>query len=124
MQNKKIGILTVHKIVNNGSLLQALATQRALYNLGYNSEIIDYDYPNKFHSDGEKSIGIVVKISRSFKSAILSLIKLLFYRNRISSRIICDFPLKGINREKKYAPIRRITTFMSAVATKYGIRGT
>lgn len=102
MQNKKIGILTVHKIVNNGSLLQALATQRALYNLGYNSEIIDYDYPNKFHSDGEKSIGIVVKISRSFKSAILSLIKLLFYRNRISmSKIVSDFVSKNLRLSPK-----------------------
>lgn len=102
MQNKKIGILTVHKIINNGSLLQAFATQRALYNLGYDSEIIDYDYPNKFHLDGGKNIGFVEKISRFFKSTILSLIKLLFYRNRISAgKTVSDFVSKHLRLSPK-----------------------
>ena len=102
MQKRKIGILTVHKIANNGSLLQAFATQRALHNLGYDSEIIDYDYPNKFHLDGGINIGIVGKVSIFFKSAILSLIKLLFYKNGISARkTVSDFVSKHLRLSPK-----------------------
>ncbi|KOA54212.1 polysaccharide pyruvyl transferase family protein [Bifidobacterium animalis] len=39
---KKIGIITYHSAYNFGSVLQAMATQRAINNLGYESEIIDY----------------------------------------------------------------------------------
>lgn len=41
----KIGIITMHKVLNFGSALQAYALQRVLDNNGYDSEIIDYDFP-------------------------------------------------------------------------------
>lgn len=41
----KIGIITMHKVLNFGSALQAYALQRVLGNNGYDSEIIDYDFP-------------------------------------------------------------------------------
>lgn len=40
----KIGIITMHKVLNYGSALQAFATQQVLASLGYDSEIIDYEY--------------------------------------------------------------------------------
>lgn len=40
----KIGIITMHKVLNYGSALQAYATQWILSSLGYDSEIIDYEY--------------------------------------------------------------------------------
>ena len=46
---KSIGIITIHKINNYGSVLQAYALQRACEDLGYKVEIIDYNYPNSFH---------------------------------------------------------------------------
>lgn len=39
----KIGILTFHKSINYGSVLQAWALQRVLRKAGYSSEIIDYE---------------------------------------------------------------------------------
>lgn len=41
--NKKIGILTYHKSINYGSVLQAWALQKVLQQYGYNVEIIDYE---------------------------------------------------------------------------------
>ena len=40
----KIGIITMHKVLNCGSALQAYALQQALREMGYESEIIDYRY--------------------------------------------------------------------------------
>lgn len=44
---KKIGIITQHRVVNYGSMLQAYALQEKLVELGCESEIIDY-YPERF----------------------------------------------------------------------------
>ena len=37
----KIGIITMHRVLNIGSVLQAYATQKAFEKLGYDSELID-----------------------------------------------------------------------------------
>lgn len=47
---KTIGIITIHKINNYGSVLQAYALQEACEELGYKAEIIDYCFPNGFHA--------------------------------------------------------------------------
>lgn len=49
MFGKKTGIITMHRVENYGSLLQAYALQQCLTKLGVNSEIIDYKYPNEAH---------------------------------------------------------------------------
>lgn len=46
---KSIGIITIHKINNYGSVLQAYALQKACEELGYRTEIIDYKFPNEYH---------------------------------------------------------------------------
>lgn len=46
---KSIGIITIHKINNYGSVLQAYALQQVCKQLGYEVEIIDYNFPNEFH---------------------------------------------------------------------------
>ena len=45
----KVGIITIHKINNYGSVLQAYALQMACEDMGYKAEIIDYCFPNGFH---------------------------------------------------------------------------
>lgn len=42
-----VGIITMHKVLNCGSVLQAYALQRKLRQMGYESEIIDYKYLDK-----------------------------------------------------------------------------
>lgn len=39
---KKIGIITMHKVLNFGSALQAYALQKKILDLGFDAEIIDY----------------------------------------------------------------------------------
>lgn len=50
---KTVGIITIHKINNYGSVLQAYALQKVCEELGYKAEIIDYDFPNEFHLDNK-----------------------------------------------------------------------
>lgn len=50
---KKIGIITIHRIYNYGSVLQAYALQCVCMKLGYKVEVIDYVYPNAFHQNNE-----------------------------------------------------------------------
>lgn len=44
-----VGVVTMHKIVNYGSFLQAYATQYIIEKLGYECNIIDYQFPNEWH---------------------------------------------------------------------------
>lgn len=83
---KKIGIITIHKINNYGSVLQAYALQKVCEDLGYEVEIIDYQFPNKFHRNN--------KYSKSFDSQPNEpkVIKLLFSRALIRQhKAICQF---------------------------------
>lgn len=48
MKTKKIEVITLHRIVNYGSVLQAYATQYTLENMGYDVEFLDY-YPERMH---------------------------------------------------------------------------
>ena len=43
---KSVGIVTMHKVLNYGSALQAYALQRKIDELGFKATIIDYLYPN------------------------------------------------------------------------------
>lgn len=45
---KEVGVITMHRVINYGSALQAYATQRIIEKLGYKCEIIDYQFPNEF----------------------------------------------------------------------------
>lgn len=50
---KSIGIITIHKINNYGSVFQAYALQKACEDLGYKAEIIDYNFPNQAHANNK-----------------------------------------------------------------------
>ena len=47
---KKVGVITMHKVLNSGSALQAWALYVKIEALGYDCRIIDYQYPNSYHS--------------------------------------------------------------------------
>ncbi len=61
MSNKKIGIMTMHKVLNYGSALQAYATQKFIEKSGYKCELIDFLYP-------------VAKKKKSIKDYLVSLL--------------------------------------------------
>ena len=51
---KTIGILTMHRVINYGSILQTYATQYIIERLGHKIIIIDYVFPNKQHVSSNK----------------------------------------------------------------------
>ena len=53
---KTICLLTMHRVYNYGSILQAYATQSVLTSLGVVCKIIDYQYPNKIHPKSKVSL--------------------------------------------------------------------
>lgn len=57
---KKVGIITMHRPISFGSSLQAYALQKKITDLGYDCEIIDYQYPNKLHKAGHNKIKLFV----------------------------------------------------------------
>ncbi len=46
---KTVGIITMHSVLNYGSVLQAYATLHCIEKLGYQAEIIDYRFPTEYH---------------------------------------------------------------------------
>lgn len=46
-----VGIITMHRVKNYGSVLQTFALQKVIDSLGYKSEVIDYIYPNSWQYD-------------------------------------------------------------------------
>ena len=46
---KRVAILTMHRVMNVGSMLQAHALQQAVSKQGLISEIIDYHYLSVYH---------------------------------------------------------------------------
>ena len=71
----RIGILTYHKSLNNGSALQAYALKTALHNMGYDVEIIDYT-PEKY----KEIYGLIATYgNRSLKSKAVLLLKRVFF---------------------------------------------
>ena len=55
---KSVGIITMHKVINFGSALQAYALQQVVRGLGYDVELIDYKFPP------QKKVGVITKIKR------------------------------------------------------------
>lgn len=58
---KRIGIITMHKVLNYGSALQAFATQHVVESMGYDASIIDYRFPNEYHISRETDIRRIPK---------------------------------------------------------------
>lgn len=68
MSNKRIGIMTMHKVLNYGSALQAYALQHHISSTGNDAELIDYIFPN----GKRKSVGsIKVAIKNSIANALV-----------------------------------------------------
>ena len=93
---KKIGIITIHKIYNYGSVLQAYALQNVCESMGYIVEIIDYKFPNEYHRTKSNTKSVVLL---SFKE---KLIKYLFlWKLYLQHKLIRRFVYKYLNLSKE-----------------------
>ena len=59
---KRIGIITMHRVMNVGSVLQAYALCEKISQLGAKAEIIDYQYPNNYHCGEKDKTGFMQKL--------------------------------------------------------------
>ncbi len=76
---KKIGIITIHKIFNYGSIFQAYALQEVCREMGNEVEVIDYQYPNAWHAErtvlqGERKETSLTKNTSRWKQLLLKLL--------------------------------------------------
>lgn len=71
---QSVGIITIHRIYNYGSILQAYALCRVVREMGYDAEVIDYVYPNEF-----QKTYIVDNVDKAKKKSIGSKQKILKY---------------------------------------------
>lgn len=96
---KKVGILSLFNVANFGAELQAFATQKALENLGYDSELIDYPfYKDKRYVLTPKSrpvfkFSIRDKFEEWLYPKLMKLMTLLHYSNaiKIKAQRFSDF---------------------------------
>ena len=67
----KIGIITMHKVYNNGSALQAYALQKTIESLGYTPSIIDYDFNSdkRSPSTAKKIVDWLIQLLLGFPKA-------------------------------------------------------
>lgn len=99
---KKIGVITMHRVQNFGSVLQAYALSEKLNRLGADCEIIDYQYPNAFH------LSSVSTVKRSFNIELfIRRIKyFILYRNSLQKKRFRDF-LNSTLKTSRYYPTRQ-----------------
>lgn len=82
---KSVGLITMHKVLNAGSALQAYALYEKVKQLGYACELIDYKYPNEFHRKNSHK-------KSSFISLLLPRIKyFVLYRSRKQKKRFLQF---------------------------------
>lgn len=67
---KTIGLLTMHRVNNFGSVLQAFALQKVIEKLGYDCVLIDYQYPNNIHPEDKENRSLLLKIIRFIMSLL------------------------------------------------------
>ena len=90
---KKVGIITMHRVKNCGSILQAYALQQKILELGYKCEIIDYVYPNKEHLIYLDELNSRKKSLKTFLSNRIYVNLRNYFFNKIKSLLYSSFAL-------------------------------
>ncbi len=93
---KTVGIITTFRQPNYGSVLQAYALQKTINDLGYNSKVIDYIYPNSYHiSRGKRKF----KEKVGLKSRVAIKLGL---RSQTKMQLLNDFIKKEMQVTKEF----------------------
>lgn len=92
---ESVGIITVHKLPNWGSVMQGFALQKIICQLGYDCECIDYLYPNEWHI----SRGCWKPLNISIKSKIA---RLLGMKPPLLSSLVDSFIAKEMNVSQSF----------------------
>ncbi|MDD6085435.1 MAG: polysaccharide pyruvyl transferase family protein [Oscillospiraceae bacterium] len=101
----KVGILSMQRIYNYGSFLQAYGLKQMLIDLGCEVEFVDY-HPGKCLVESSESVGFKRKISKitetlSYKASFKNKVKFLLYKKNYAGK---HYPLLGITEKANYNP--------------------
>lgn len=76
---KKVGIITMHNVLNYGSYLQTVATYKYIEMLGFEPVIIDYRYPTRYHIENSKNFSRKSPVCRKSSLVVRAAQKLAFW---------------------------------------------
>ena len=94
----RIGIITIHRLINFGTALQAYALQHYLQKeTGHQVEIIDYVFPNSFHKERKKLI-------KKIRGNIRLTLDYLFESKHKSNKKFHEFQNKYLNLSAEQYP--------------------
>lgn len=94
------GIITIHKINNYGSVLQAYALQRVCEEWGYRVEMIDYDFPNEAHTNNPYDVVGLDSAPNEPRWIKLLFVKALIRQHRGISRFVQKYQHLSARRYK------------------------
>ena len=94
MNKQKVLVITRHAIANYGSLLQAVATQKAVENLGFECKIIDYIRKDEYHANSTVTIAKTKKRIR--KNPVLFILYCII---RFPENVIINRKFEKIDRK-------------------------
>ena len=102
---KKVGILSMQRIANYGSFLQAYGLKCILEELGCQVEFVDY-HPGETLIPADGGTGIKRKISKVYnvlknRAPLSEKLKFIRYKKNYSSRYL---PLLGVKEQMNYSP--------------------
>jgi hypothetical protein len=104
---KKVGILSMQRIANYGSFLQAMGLKRILENLGCEVEFVDYHVgPPLIESSLESDNKVIRKFAKlrevlGYESTIFQKIQFILFKMNFSKKYL---PLLGISEQMNYLP--------------------
>lgn len=87
-KKKSVGIITMHKVLNYGSALQAYALQRKIGDLGCDCFLIDYIYPNEYHQTMSVTKSSFIK---ELKGICRRILFFLFYKKKQQKLLFSKF---------------------------------
>ena len=94
---KKIGIMTMQRIRNYGSFLQAYALKKTIESLGYNVDFVDYKFEKSLINDNRKIIKLLNKVKKHIN--IYQLIKRKKFTKKFNNTYDNDFlPMLNISK--------------------------
>ena len=96
---KKVGIITMHRVQNVGSVLQAYALCEKIERLGADAEIIDYQYPNEYHARVRERLSTIKAIAFFFQRVKFFVL----YRNSLQKNRFADFVKSKLRLSKYYS---------------------
>jgi hypothetical protein len=102
---KKVGILSMQRIFNYGSFLQAYGLKSILEELGCNVEFVDY-HPGECLIPSEEGTGLKRKVSKAievfkYSTPLKEKLKFIKYKKNYAKNY---YPYLGINEEMNYYP--------------------